>query len=111
MKKTKKAVLLAILVFPGAGHIYLKKYLPAIGFIGAFAFLLSIIISSLVERAEKVSQKIVSGDIPLDVAAISQALAEQSANSGQQSSFTAYALLFIWLFAIFDTYRLARQIK
>jgi len=111
MKKTNKAVLLSALVFPGAGHIYLKKYLPAVGFIGAFAFLLSVIIGEIIERTEKISQKIINGDIPLEVSAISQALAEQSANSGQQTSFTGYALLFIWFFAMYDAYRLAKQVK
>ena len=111
MKKTTKAVLLSVLVFPGAGHVYLKKYLPACGFIGAFAFLLSIVVSALVEQTEKISQRIVSGDLPLDINAISQALAEQSANSGQQTSFTGYALLFIWLFSALDAYRLAKQVK
>jgi len=109
MNKATKAVLLSALVFPGAGHIFLKKHLPAVGFIAAFAFLLSIVVSALIERAEKISQKIVSGEIPLEINAISQALVEQSANSGQQTSFTAYALVFIWLFAMYDAYRLAKK--
>ena len=111
MKNTTKAVLLSALVFPGAGHIFLKKYFPAFGFIAAFAFLLSIVISALVERAETISQKILSGDIPLEINAISQALAEQSVTGGQQTSFSGYALVFIWLFAMLDTYRLAEKVK
>jgi len=111
MKKTNKAVLLSALVFPGAGHIYLKKYLPAIGFIGAFAYLLSVVISELVKQTEKITQKILSGELPLEANAISQALAEQGANNGQQTGFASYALLFIWFFAMYDAYRLAKQVK
>jgi hypothetical protein len=111
MKKTSKAVLLSLLVFPGAGHIFLKKYLPASGFIVVFAYLLSIVIKKLIERSEEISQMIISGEIPLEINAISQALNEQSANAGAQMGFSGYALLFIWLFATFDAYRLAKQIK
>lgn len=111
MNKINKAVLLSALVLPGAGHIFLKKYLPAAGFIGAFVFLLSIVITEIIERTEKITQKVLNGEIPLDANAISQALTEQSANAGQQTSYAGYALLFIWLFAIYDAYRLAKQVK
>ena len=111
MKKTTKVALLSALVFPGAGHLYLKKYPPAFGFIAAFAYLLSIIISTLIEKTEKISQLIIDGKIPLEVNAISQALAEQNVNGAQVSSFAGYSLLFIWLFAVFDAYRIAKQTK
>lgn len=109
MKKTTKVTLLSAFVFPGAGHLYLKKYPPAIGFIAAFSYLLSIIISVLMEKTEKISVLIMEGKIPLEVDAITQALTEQGANVAQQSNFTSYALLFIWLFATLDAYRIAKQ--
>lgn len=109
MKKTTKATLLSTLVFPGVGHIFLKKYLPALGFIAAFAFLLNNVVIALFERTEKISQKILNGEIPLEISAISQAITQQSVNSGQQDGFTIYALLFIWLFSAIDAYRLAKQ--
>ena len=107
MKISTKAALLSALVFPGLGHFHLKKYPPAIGFFSAFAYLMSIVIGALLERTEKISQQILSGEIPLEVSAISQALAEQGA--GEQAGFTGYALLFIWLFSLLDAYRLGRK--
>ena len=35
MKKSTKAALLSAFVLPGAGHIFLKKYIPGVALVGA----------------------------------------------------------------------------
>lgn len=109
MKKTTKVTLLSILIFPGVGHLFLKKYAIALGFIASFAYLLLSIIGDIVEKSQKVIDSIISGEIPLDINAISEALAEQGVLAGQQQTFVGYLLLVIWLLAAFDAYRIAKK--
>jgi hypothetical protein len=109
MKIEYKAVLLSALVFPGTGHIYLKKYPIALAFICASAYLLFTLISLLNNIIQSIKLKINSGEIALNIDAITQAVSSHLAELPAQYSSVSYALLFIWCFSIADSYRLGKK--
>ncbi|GAA0822061.1 hypothetical protein GCM10009111_29830 [Colwellia asteriadis] len=111
MKLEHKAVLLSALLYPGSGHVFLKKYFIGLSFISAFTFLLYNLFSTLNRISEKVALQITNGEIALTIEAISQAVTVQLAKQPPQYNWLGYALLFIWLFAMFDAYRLAKVKK
>ena len=111
MKKISKALLLTALVLPGAGHLYLKHYLPGISIMGVFVYLLSIIILELYKRTEKISQQIMSGEIPPELGVIIEMVTTQSEQSSQQTSLVGYSLLFIWILSMLDIYRIDKKMK
>jgi hypothetical protein len=96
MKKSNKAVLLSALVFPGAGHFLLKKHISGAILATASLAALYLIISNMLERAQQIADKILSGEVNLDEAAIAELLSRQP--SGGES----------WLTGIVDSYRCGR---
>jgi hypothetical protein len=110
MKKTEKAFLLSILVFPGAGHILLKRYISGFFLIIIASVASYFLIYGAIYQALEIADKIKSGEIYPDLSVILTLVSNQSASSEFQSLNTAMvALLIVWLVGIVDTYRLGRQ--
>jgi hypothetical protein len=110
MTKSLKATLLSALVFPGAGHWYLKRYpqalLLAIAAAGGIYFLLA----ETVDRSRQIAEKIVSGEISFDVAMIAQLASDQAANSNTQMlNIATWIVLIAWLIGMVDCYRIGRS--
>jgi hypothetical protein len=107
VKKLTKAVLLSAFVFPGLGHLYLKKRLTGSVLVGASFAAIYYLMSKVVENALLISEKIQSGDVPLDAVAISELLSKQSTGAESQLQNIATAVFVIcWLIGIIDSYRL-----
>ena len=73
-----KAALLSAFVFPGVGHLYLKKYIHGVILIGVSLVGSYYVISKTVERALKIVEKIQSGAVQLDVTAVTELVSKQS---------------------------------
>jgi len=104
-----KAVLFSAFVFPGGGHFYLKKHIQ--GTLLAFISLacLAVLLSTAMEKAQQISDKILAGEIPLDLARITEEVSNQVAAGGtQMADISTYILLICWLVGIVDSYRLGR---
>ena len=109
MKKSTKAVLLSALVFPGVGHIYLKKHISGTVLIGTAFAAIYFLVSITIEKALQITEKIQSGDIPLDIAAITESISKQSTGAEAQLVNLATATFIIcWLIGIVDCYRQGR---
>jgi hypothetical protein len=106
MKNESKAILLSALVFPGAGHVFLKKYPIALGFICASIYLLITLFNFLNGIVQVVTKQINNGEISLNIDALTQAVSSQLSELPAQYSYISYALLFLWVFAMIDAYRL-----
>ncbi len=107
MKAANKALLMSALLFPGAGHYSLKKNIHFAILAGSAAICLYIIFSKLVEKAQLISEQLQSGEIAFDVEAISAELHSHAFSGDMQQINVAFAvLIFLWLFGIFDSYRL-----
>jgi hypothetical protein len=106
MNKATKAALLSALVFPGAGHFLLKKYLTGVVLGGASVAALYLLIVKAVEKALLISEKIQSGEVPLDVATITELVTQQATGADAQLINIATAVLCLsWLIGIVDSYR------
>ena len=107
MKRSSKAALLSGLIFPGIGHIVLKQYLRG-SVLMLFALVaLSVIVSSIYQRALTIVDRINSGDIPVDTGAIAEMVSNST--SGADSFIENIALIVLgacWLIGIIDSYRL-----
>ncbi len=106
MKKSIKAVLLSAFVFPGVGHIYLKKYIPGVVLVGTSLVGSYYVISKTVERAFRIVEKIQSGGVQLDVTAITELVSKQSTGfEAQLINIATVVIILCWLIGIVDSYR------
>ncbi len=107
MKRSSKAALLSGLIFPGIGHIVLKQYLRG-SVLMLFALLaLSVIVTRIYQQALTIVDRINSGDIPVDTAAIAEMVSNST--SAADSFIENIAVLVLgacWLIGIIDSYRL-----
>ena len=107
MKSSMKAPLLSAFVFPGSGHLLLKKHISASIIFSAAAISIYLLIDNLMTRAITIGEKVVSGEIPYDAYSIAAAIELQSANSDPLLiNITSSVFIFSWLFSIIDSYRL-----
>ena len=106
MKITTKAVLLSALIFPGAGHVFLKKYLSGGLLIGTSLIAIGYIFTKTTEKALNIIEEIQNGNIPLDFAAITELVSKQStATDNQLFSIATTIFIICWLIGIVDSYR------
>ncbi len=104
-----KAALLSAFVFPGVGHFLLKKYIPGAILAGTAFAGLYFLIAKTVERALQIAEKIQSGEVPLDVATITELVSKQSMSTEDQlPTIAVVALIVSWLIGIVDSYRVGR---
>jgi len=109
MNKSNKAALFSALVFPGAGHFFLKRYFFGAVITCAALGALYLIIADMLERAREIADKILSGEAGLDLATITELVSQQSASNDSQLLDIAWAVLIIsWLIGIADSYRVGR---
>jgi hypothetical protein len=107
MKKSTRAVLLSLFIFPGTGHFLLRR--PGRGCVLVAAALLAtgIIVRDATQQAFVIVDKIQRGEIPLDPAAIERAISHTNTTS---STIAWCGIAFIWLVAALDAYRIGRQL-
>jgi TM2 domain-containing membrane protein YozV len=109
VKRSTKAVLLSALVFPGVGHLYLKRFVIGILLSGGAASTTYFIVSSAMSKALDIAETIQREGLSLDANAIALLVSEQSRGAeGSFSSIATIALLVFWIIGIVDSYRLGR---
>jgi hypothetical protein len=110
MKTSYKAVLYSALIFPGSGHFLLRRYLPGCLFAGTGFACLVVLVARAVDAAQKVSDQILMGEIPLDIARIQEAVVTQAAAAESQTTAVAtWLLVACWVIAAIDAWRLGRR--
>jgi len=108
MQKSIKGLLLSALVFPGAGHFLLKRYLRGAVLAAASLGALASLVVEAITRARVVTDQILSGEVAPEVSAIANAIAQSAGADQRLISFATYALVVIWLVAAIDAYRIGR---
>jgi len=106
MKKSNKALLFSLLIYPGAGHVFLKKYIIGIGLIAITSFCLFYIMSVAIEQAFLVVEKIQYSNVPPDVSSILDIVKKQLSGMDKSLFNTARnSIIICWLVGIIDSYR------
>lgn len=109
MTKSVKALLISALVFPGGGHIYLKKHITGAILASVSIFCLYLVFSMSMKIAQDISVKIQTGEIPLDANKITEAIANDPAGHSGFASASTYLLEICWLVGVIDSFRIGRQ--
>ena len=108
MRYSIKAALLSGLVFPGVGHLYLKRYLRGILLAAAAAAVSYFLVSVAMNSAMDIVGKIDSGSVPLNAEAISALVSKASQENEQSTDIATAILLALWAIGIVDSYREGR---
>lgn len=107
MQRSTKAALLSGLVFPGIGHVFLKQYARAFILVVVSVVAVSEILSIAIHRALTIVDSITSGQVPMDIGAIS-ALVTNSVSTADDAiaNISLIILSICWLIGIIDSYRI-----
>ncbi|MES2125954.1 MAG: DUF6677 family protein [Pseudomonadota bacterium] len=106
MKRPLVAALLSALVFPGAGHLYLRRYGRACAFLVPALVTSVYLLDDVFARATKLADQVLSGKLALDPAAIA---AQADAQAGAPWANAALAILVLaWAGSAIDAWLLAR---
>ena len=112
MTRRMKAVLLSACVFPGSGHLYLKRFGVGVMLAGAAFLSLYVLVSKTVERALAISERIQRGEIPPDFTAISDYVSAQSAGGETLSiNLATLVLVVVWLVGIVHCHVIGRGLE
>ena len=106
MRKSLKAALFSALLFPGSGHFLLRKQVRGALLAGISIVCLYLLVADALAIAQQISDEILSGQIPLDSARLTEEVSRRSAESGGlRATVSTYLLLACWLVGIADSFR------
>lgn len=106
MKRATKAALLSGLIFPGIGHMILKRYLRGLSLMVAALVTTSVIVADVLRRAQTVVDRISGGDIPVDSDALTAMISGSTDETHSLAVTISLTVLFVcWLIGIIDSYR------
>ncbi len=109
MHRSTKALLLSALVFPGAGHWYLAKRWQAIILILAACAALFVLVSNAMTQANRIAERILSGEVQPELGAIMQLMTDQGSTNESKSMTIATALFAVaWVVGIVGSWLAAK---
>lgn len=110
MRKATKALLWSALVFPGSGHLYLKRYRTGLALIVVSVVAFYSLFSQAMIQAQALLERIQSGAVAPDVQAITELAARQAAAADAGPADLATVVLMIcWVVGMLDAYRVGRR--
>jgi hypothetical protein len=111
MKVSHKAALLSTFVFPGVGHLYLKKYWRGLAimliFLSGLGFMVWSATSSAFNRIESVMVKIQEGATSLQK--ISDIIGSKTLTTTPYYDAVFYVMVCVWIFTIIDAYKIGKK--
>jgi TM2 domain-containing membrane protein YozV len=109
MKYSTRTLLLSAFLFPGAGHLYVKKYLTGSILISVTLWAIYYLLASSLAIALRVSDMIQRGEVGADLASISLALSQQASTANSRLvDIATIALAGCYLIGVIDGYRVGR---
>ena len=110
MSRSTIALLLSALVFPGAGHLYLKRRARALLFIVPALLAVGYFIMDVTRRASDIVDQVLAGRIDADPFAIAARL-EQAGPTSFLVDLAMYVMLACWIGAALDAWLLGRKAR
>ena len=108
MSRSTTALLLSALVFPGAGHLYLKRRGRALLFIVPSLVAVVYFLNDAMQRAGEMADQIMSGALGTDPVAIAAKL-EQAGPTSFLVNLAIYVIVAAWIGAAVDAWLLGRD--
>ncbi|MDQ2823453.1 MAG: hypothetical protein M3Y65_24265 [Pseudomonadota bacterium] len=108
MSRSINALLLSVLVFPGAGHVYLKRTSRALVFVVPTLVATIYFGMDLFDRASAIANEIMSGAMELDPVAMA-ARVQPAGPTPFLVSLSIYVIVACWIGAAIDAWLLARR--
>ena len=105
MSKATKAALISALIFPGAGQLFLKKYVTGFSLLGTAVVCLYILITNIINTALQLAEKIQSGQVQVDLSSVTALVSQQIGSEAQQLNIVTLVLVAIWLISIIHAYK------
>jgi len=109
MNRSIKAALISGLVFPGLGHVYLKKYVTGAILLfvaGASAYSVS---ATAINTAISVAKEIEAGEVSINEDAIGRLIEQKSQGTATITNLSLVVLTISWVVGIVDSYRVGRS--
>jgi TM2 domain-containing membrane protein YozV len=104
VRRSTKAALLSGLVFPGVGHLYLKRWIVGTLLFGVAACASWYIGAVVMDTASVIAEKIQSGAVTPDIDTITRLVAEQSSGTEQAINLAKIAWIGCWVIGIVGSY-------
>jgi hypothetical protein len=101
MKPPVRAALINAFLFPGLGHIHLKRVARGCIFLVPTLLAAIVILTGAVDQANQIADQILGGTMPLDPSAIAARLEGSTANTPAMTV-SLYVLVACWAASIAD---------
>jgi hypothetical protein len=108
MSRSLIALLLAAFAFPGAGHFFLRRRLRGLLFLLPTLAALAFLGARVVDTASALSDRVVSGSLPLDPTVLAAEISRQGSLTSPGMSLASALLVGAWLAGMLDTWYLTR---
>jgi len=108
MRRSTKAALISGLVFPGLGHVFLRKYVVGVVLLCLAGWSIYSVATTAIETALDVATEIESRGVAVDSVSIGQLVAQRLEKTEQSTNASMWVLLVTWLIGIADSYRVGR---
>ena len=96
------------LIFPGVGHLYLKRYAHGIMLFAGAASAIYYLVTVVVTTALEVVKKIQSSGTQADMSVITDLVSQQSSGAEQATNVAMIAFVVFWVMGVADSYRQGR---
>lgn len=106
------ACLLSLLVFPGAGHVYLKRVRTGIAIMAASLVAFMVLLTGIFRIVRLMLDDFANGLIPADTVILTELITQRMHDGSQESLGMALTLLLcLWIGSIVDAVRIGMQEK
>lgn len=109
MKKATKAALLSALVFPGLGHLYLKRWVTGALLAGVTSYAAYTMVSVVLRVTRDVARQIESGVVSANLETVTRLVEQQLAGSEQAAGIASWVVLGCWVVGIVGAYLQGRM--
>ena len=106
MNRSVKAALISALVFPGAGHLYLKRGARACLFLLPTLVAVVVFLNDAMEQATEIAGQIMAGTMPADPVAMAARLEQHGGST--LATVAAAVMVVCWIGAAVDAYMVGR---
>lgn len=106
MNRSVKAALISVLVFPGAGHLYLKRGARGCLFLVPTVVAVMVFLNDAMEQASAIAGEIMAGTMAPDPVAMAARLEQHGGST--LATVAAGVMIVCWIGAAVDAYMLAR---